>query len=324
MSADGTSAASKKRGPLPFMKTMDDAVAICEKEHDNFYVTAFMIEAWLGEATVRAVTEYAEKKDAKDRRMQSGEVGRLFQEGFGHCKDFDFQHLFGAILRFAAYDDVQSRMVMKAFIALWVEQPPPEPPKHKLTPADVARGVAEMRTTLSRLCEWLDAVIHWQEHRLFYHSPVSFDPDPEKRELAVLGVNQRYFSKLSDFSKQWWEWHHGEAAERFKDSQKWPTVGKAMAATDTRQQKYPDVDEAIICLWPMLKKHNWTYRDLMNVANAALAKPPTYPCDREQDFAAYCNNVLGLRKSGGSGKTAPDGKPAGFDVAMRLCSRSPA
>jgi hypothetical protein len=28
---------------------MEDAVALSKKERDNFYVTAFMIEAWLGQ-----------------------------------------------------------------------------------------------------------------------------------------------------------------------------------------------------------------------------------------------------------------------------------
>jgi hypothetical protein len=31
------------RSPLPFMKTMDDALAICKRENDNFYLTAFMM-----------------------------------------------------------------------------------------------------------------------------------------------------------------------------------------------------------------------------------------------------------------------------------------
>jgi len=74
------------RGPLPFMKTMEEAVALCEKEQDNFYVTAFLIEAWLGDAVLEAATEYAEKKNAKDRAMQAGQAWRGFLEYFGHAK----------------------------------------------------------------------------------------------------------------------------------------------------------------------------------------------------------------------------------------------
>lgn len=304
------------------MKSLNDAVAICEKEKDSFYVTAFRIETWLGEATVRAVAEYAEKKEAKDRRMQDGEVGRLFQEGFGHCQDFELPHLFGAIARFAEYDDPQSEMVAGAFAALSVEQSPPELPTGKLTPADIAKGVAEMRAVVARLCEWLDAVIHWSTHLHYYLSPVSFDPDGEKRELAALGINQRCFATLSERSKQWWQWHHGEAAERFKDSPKWPTVGKAMAATETRHQNHPAVDELTIFLWPLLKRHNWTYCDMMNVVRAVVPQPDSYPCREDKEFSTYCVNVLGLRKEG-HGKTARNGRPAGYEVAMQLCRKKP-
>ena len=45
------------------MKSMEDAVALVEKEQDNFYVTAFMIEAWLGNVTLEAVSQYAGEKE---------------------------------------------------------------------------------------------------------------------------------------------------------------------------------------------------------------------------------------------------------------------
>ena len=41
--------AGQQRGPLPCMKTVADAVARCEQEKDPFYLTVFMIEAWLGQ-----------------------------------------------------------------------------------------------------------------------------------------------------------------------------------------------------------------------------------------------------------------------------------
>lgn len=52
------------------MKSMEDAIAVCAREKDNFYVTAFMIEAWLGEMTCRTVAEYAAKKLASDRSLR--------------------------------------------------------------------------------------------------------------------------------------------------------------------------------------------------------------------------------------------------------------
>src|SRR5690242_424956 len=71
------------RGPLPFMRTREDAVALSEKEKDNFYITAFMIEAWLGQTVLDNVAEYAEKKNPRERAMQTGQAWRLFLEVFG-------------------------------------------------------------------------------------------------------------------------------------------------------------------------------------------------------------------------------------------------
>jgi hypothetical protein len=314
----------EKSGPLPFMKSIEDAVALCEKEQDTFYVTAFMIEAWLGGLTLCTAAEYAEKKSASDRRLQSGEAARLFQETFGQPGDEGFSHLYQCLLRFAQYDDAQSEMLLRAFLALSIESPveqfPPLNPEYvRKHTQDILKFV---RDRVARLCEWLEAVSHWETHLHYHLSPLSFDPDPEKRELAILGISQRCFPRLSDFSKEWWQWHHGEAAERFKDSPKWPTVGKAMGTAKTRRHKHPELDDVVICLWPLLKRHNWTYRDLLNVVMAIVPQHDAYPFDREHDLATYCNNVLGLRKQG-EGSTATDGKPPGFDVALRLCGRNP-
>ena len=314
----------KERGPMPLMKSLDDAVAVCAKEKDNFYLTAFVIEAWLGEATMRTVAEYAEKKDAKDRRMQNGEVNRLFQEGFGHTTDKDFSHLYGALLRFMEYDDPQSRIMFDAFYAMGLEYPVDTFPTLELplSREKMAEGIRFIRQQTARLCDWLDAVVHWQVHEHYHLSPVSFNPDPEKRELAVLGVNQRCFATLSERSKQWWQWHHGEAAERFKDSPKWPTVGKAMADSQTKVWNHPALDQGIIMFWPLLKRHNWSYRDLLNVLRMVMPQPDSYPCHDEKEFSTYCVNVLGLRKEG-QGRTSPDGRPTGWEVALRLCGKKP-
>jgi hypothetical protein len=58
---------------------------------------------------------------------------------------------------------------------------------------------------------------------------------------------------------------------------------------------------------------------IRSVAPATLG----YPCEREQDLAAYCANVLGLRK-GWKGKSAAQGGPPGADVARALCRRQAA
>ena len=71
-----------------------------------------------------------------------------------------------------------------------------------------------------------------------------------------------------------------------------------MGAAPDRVWQYPEVDTLVIVLWPLVKAYNWTYRDLLNIIRPSLTRPKAYPCDREQDFATYCVNVLGLRKKG--------------------------
>lgn len=312
------------RGPLPFMKTMEEAVALCEKEQDNFYVTAFLIEAWLGDAVLEAATEYAEKKNAKDRAMQAGQAWRGFLEYFGHAKDEEFPHVWQSLLRFAEYDDVQARMLSRSVVPLSFEHESYSDYIGPKTMDDAKRPVEAiglMRRSVERWCEWIDALIHFETHAGWHLQPAKFDPDPDKRELASLGINQRYFADWNDFRKTWWHWHHGEAAERFKNSPKWATVGKAMESDDERPWRQPELDMVIISIWPLVKLHNWTYRDLQAVARMILAAPHRYPLESEQELATYCQNVLGLRKSGLKGRSNPEGKPRGWEVALKLCPR---
>ena len=315
---------------LPLMKSIDDAVALCEKERDNFYLTAFVIQGWLGQLIVQAAAEYAEKKDAKDRVMQSGQAWRVFLDLFGKFTDKEFPHIYSSLLRFASYEDEPlARILVKANVPLSLEHDCYGDYAGPKT-LDVARrpkeGVAMARRTVERWCDWIDAAVHFQTHEHWHLAPLCFDPDPDKRELSTLGGIQRHWAYQSEGSKAWWQWHHSEAAERFKDSPKWPALGHAMASSADRAWPYPRVDVLAISLWPLLKHHNWTYCDLLSVVRALSAanRPRTnvtmqpfnscnhlsYPLQSEQEFAAYCTNVLGLRKSG-RGKTAKRARPPG-------------
>lgn len=309
------------------MKSIEDALALSEKEQDNFYVSTFMIEAWLGEIVLEAAAEYAEKKNAKDRTMQTGQAWRGFLRVFGRANGKEFHHVLQDLYRFAEYDDVQARMLLRAIVPVSVEHECFGDfigPKTLDIAKQPSKAIRLMRRTVERWCDWLDSLIHFDTHEMFHLSPASFDPDPQKRELAVLGSNQRAFAHLSDFSKSWWQWHHGEAAERFRASPKWAVVGKAMASDETKLWNNPEVDTVVISLWPLVKRHNWTYRDLAAVGRRVLTPPHRYPLEREQDLAAYCANVLGLRKAAGTpGKSSPDGKPKAYEVALQLLRLEP-
>jgi hypothetical protein len=310
------------RGPLPFMKSIAEARAVCEREQDPFYLYAFMFEAWLGTHTLELAKEYAEKKYARTRRMQTGQAWRGFLALFGHVRNRDFHHVLGHLYRFAEYDDVQAKTLFRAVTPLSLEHEffsdyvGPKTMEIIKQPADALKLA---RRSVERWCDWIDSVVHFQMHRSWHLQPAKFDPDPQKRELAALGINQRNFASLTDFGKDWWQWHHGEAAERFKDSPKWTTLGKAMSAENEKTWNYPDLDLALITCWPLLKKFNWTYRDLMSVVKLILPKHQRYPLEGEPELATYCLNVLGLRKAGPKGRSAPDGKPLGWEVALKLC-----
>ena len=182
---------------------------------------------------------------------------------------------------------------------------------------DPAKANALPRQSIQRWCDWLDAAVHLHVHAKWHNSPVCFDPDPDKRDLACLGVVQRKFAKQSDTVKALWHHTYAQAVEDFKDSPKWLTLGQAFASNHTRPWPYRELDIAIITLWPLLKRHNWTYRDLLNVIRTIITRPKSYPCQREQDFTVHCRTILGLRKTG-RGKTTKNGKPTGHEIALRL------
>jgi hypothetical protein len=313
------------RGPLPFMTSIADAQAICEQENDPFYLDAFMIEAWLGQAVLEAASEYARTKCARNRNMQTGQAWRAFLPLFGHAQDAEFPHVLQSLFRFAEYEDAQAHLLGRAFIPLAFEQERfsdffgPQAVGNPPPPAEMVRLA---RRSVERWCDWIDALVHFQTHAGWHRQPAKFDPDAEKRELAALGINQRNYASMNDFEKNWWQWHHGEAAERFKNSPKWATLGKAMAAGNEKVWNYPELDRALITNWPLLKKHNWTYRDLLAVLKMIFPPPHRYPLASEPELAAYCQNVLGLRKSGPKGRSRPDGKPPGWEVGLKLCRQT--
>ena len=348
---------SKPRLVLPLMKTPEDAMELCRIEQDNFYMSGFMIQCWLGHAGLSVTAEYAEKKEPRTRALQTGQTWRAFIETMGpafvvgssRCdartvqrtvptnkseadvpreadvrretdvpcdvrpEDLDKEklcHFLAAIFRFTEYEDPCAVTLREAVGGYLIENGP-------LSEADHTKQVIENPVpVLLRLCDWFDAVFHLQNHIMWHRSPVNYDPDPDKRELATLGIVQRNLSIATPVEKAHWHWHYGEAAERFGDSPKLRVVADALSSDVTRVWQYPDVDTSIISVWPLLKRHNWTYADLLKTIRPKLKRPEAYPCDREQAFATYCTNVLGLRKTG-KGKSCK-GEPVGADVARRL------
>jgi len=327
--------------PLPLMAGFQDAAALYEREKDPFYLAAFKIQCWLGGLVLRATAEYAEKKHPRDRSFQTGESWRAFLGEFSRMTERGYCPLLSFLFRFAGSDHSPANTLRNALLPLLIEREYSGDYLSARTLRDFEQGwvAAQARRgsakahaihkdhskvndlaqkTILRWCDWLDAAVHLRTHCHWHASPASFDPDPENRLLAGLGEAERHIAHLDQRAQLSWVWEFAHAAARYKHSPKWAVVGKGMSDDSGRRWEYPDVDTCVIALWPLVKAYNWTYRDLLTIIKPGLKRPNSYPCDREQDFATYCVNVLGLRKTG-KGASGGNGRPAGHDIARKYC-----
>jgi len=306
---------------LPLLKNFDEAAALADKQKDPFYLAAFLIQCWLGGLLQRAAAEYAENKNPRDRSLQRGEAWRALLELFGRTMRKGHRYLLACLLRFSASDVSPRNSLRRALVPLSIEHRcagdffgPRNRPGAQLP----VQNDELARRTILRWCDWLDATIHLGTHRRWHLTPACFHPDPEQRHLAALGNAQRDFASLDAPARAAWLMDFAAAAQRFQDSDKWAALGQAMSDNSDRLWIYPEVDTFVIALWPLVRAHNWTYRDLLNVIRPALQRPQAYPCECEQSFSTYCINVLGLRKTG-KGASAKNGRPSGYEVAVRYC-----
>jgi hypothetical protein len=56
-----------------------------------------------------------------------------------------------------------------------------------------------------------------------------------------------------------------------------------------------ELDKAIIFLWPLLKRHEWSYGDLLQILRSQGTSRDLIPCQSVHQLAAYCQSCLGLR-----------------------------
>jgi hypothetical protein len=117
MNLDGASPVRR----LPLMKSFEDAEALCQKEKEPFYLAAFMIQCWLGGLVQRAAAEYAEKKNPKERVLQSGEAWRGFLDLFGQVTAKGFGYTLFSLFRFCASDDSPGNSLRRALVPLSIE-----------------------------------------------------------------------------------------------------------------------------------------------------------------------------------------------------------
>lgn len=166
------------------------------------------------------------------------------------------------------------------------------------------------------ICDWLEAVIHQRVHSEYYEHPEFFDPSHEKAWLRRLGAAQATLGHMDAGTVNDWLETIRIAAVRYKESPLWKEVGKGMVERNPRSQSHPELDGLIIASWPLVRHHNWTYADLLNVVRRLLPDKKGYPYEGYEDLAAHCRLTLGLTKSG-KGKTSRELPPC-WMVSMGL------
>jgi hypothetical protein len=104
--------------------------------------------------------------------------------------------------------------------------------------------------------------------------PGVWTPDAGSRTAAV---------RVRRTLKRWCEWLEALAHFRVHQSH--------IHAAETSR-----LDKAVIFLWPLLKRHEWGYDELLDVLRTFLGSGNSYPCGSQAQLVSYCRGVLGLRK----------------------------
>jgi hypothetical protein len=182
-----------------------------------------------------------------------------------------------------------------------------------------------------RLCDWLDATLHFRLLQEWHFMPDCFDPDPQKRELSCLAINQKHFDLLSEHTQLRWLNHMSDVAQELKKSPKGSTYHHVRQAPVPQPRPWPTqlLDLSIIKLWPLVRKHHWSAAQLLSVLQNVLQPDALAPCSDEPSLVAYCNNTLSLRwssirQSSTSTQKSKFENQKSFSVALRLLEpRSP-
>jgi len=181
---------------IPNMQTIQDAAKLNIQERTTFYVSAYLFQVWISELSLANAAQMAEQPDPAKRSFQSGEGWRGFQKYFGKATDAEIPTIFGDLMEFGGCDDPLADHILRSAVPLSIEHEITGDFIGTHTPRLLAnepqRAIAVMRATIVRLCDWLDSELHLRLLREWHLMPDCFDPDPKKRELALLGINYRH------------------------------------------------------------------------------------------------------------------------------------
>ena len=277
---------------LPTMETYEEAVALTEKERDNFYIGAFKLKDWLADLLIQAFTRLAPGTRQPCGSPQTGQAWRGFLKIFGGFSDHEFPYAMRVVHRFIHCKHPLSELLLRAHAGVDIE--------HTLTGDYIGVNsgtnpvpVPLMRRTAERWCDWLDALIHLETHvrcQLGRRLP-GVD---RTSHIVAFGLPLCWLPKPPQLRDPL----HPEA-------QCWPER---------------EIDTLLIALQPLARVYRWTCGDLLRVVGKLVSNPLVYPCWSEADLARYRHKVLALPPLPPG--PAPEDKdlfPAGFEVAICLC-----
>jgi len=306
----GRAPGNAEQGLLP----LDDAL-------DPFSFDALMIHAWLSQLLDDVTGLYASRRNARSFGVQTGQAQRAFLRMFGHPNDDELRRLVQSMYRFTTCEDPLGIILFRALDALCAEHDcqggfsgPLAPDCSEFTGRQAVRW---MRESMDRWLEWVDAIVHAQTHAQWHLAPECFDADPLKREAAAQLARQRRLAQFRASMNLNWQTQHSDTTRFYREMPLWQLLPQSAISQPQRPWPHPELDEAIIALWPLVKRHHWSYGDLLRVLGDLVDCSDDCICQSERNLGIYCFNTLRLRKPG-QGRTARHERPAGYVVALRL------
>ena len=302
-----------------------DVEALASAEDDHFSFDALMIHAWLSQLLDEAIEVYVSRKNSKFLGMQGGQAQRGFLRIFGHTQDDEFHQLAQSMHRFTTCEDPLAVILFRALDAVSAEHEAQGDFIGKRAIDGAARPVEAvrwMRESMDRWFEWVDAFVHVQTHAQWHLAPECFDADTAKREVAIQAMKKRRMEQFFSSRRANWQSPGVNTTRFYRELPLWQVLPQTKISEPQRPWPHPEMDEAIISLWPLVRRHHWTFADLLTVLQDLLPEPDAYPSQGERNMATYCLHSLRLRKTG-HGKTAKTDRPNGYVVALRLVPPMP-
>jgi len=310
--------------PAPGMRTSNPATLLpasllpSAEGEDSFGFDALMIHTWLKDLLDEAVQNYASKRNGRYSAMQSGQAQRRFLSIFGHPNDTDFQRLSQNMYRFTTCEDSLAVILFRALDALSLEHESSGNFIGSRAPDTLERpreSLRWMRESMDRWFEWVDAFVHVQTHAQWHLAPECFQPT--RRWPTASDLNHSHLERFQAVHESGWQIAHSDTTRFYRELPLWQMLPQPVISEPQRPWPHPELDEAIISLWPLVKRHHWTFADLLTVLHDLRDDPDAYPCQSERNLAMYCLHTLRLRKTV-AGRTAKRDRPNGYHVAVQL------